>query len=241
MKPVLRMLLLASLAAGLAHAGPATSGTVTYASAYVFRGLRLAHQSLQPDLTVTDGPFSGGVWMNLPLTRGEKPEVDPNFAWSFEHGGVAWEAGLALYLYPRAHDEETRYSWEPYLSATSSWGRDDSNSGTVSVAYDGRLATLSLEASLGHTFTLNAGGRTVTLTPAIFAGYVAGTNLTPDAPEPRTRDGYRYGGLRVEAACALNDRITLTLGAQWDDAANVSDGADLTRNLWGYAAVRCNW
>jgi hypothetical protein len=238
----LRLLLLMLGATGaISRAAPTVSATLTFANAYIFRGVQFGHEAFQPDVTVTNGAFSGGVWANLPTASGEKDEVDPHFAYSFQQGGTSWQTGVQVYTYPQASGGETRYSVEPFVSASLPLGKDSPVTAYGVVAYDVRLRSISVEGDLSRTFSLPTGDFAVDLTPTVFLGYVAGNNLTPDAGGPNYKDGYRYWGLRTEAAHAFSKQFTLSLGGQWDGASNLNGGDAITGNLWWYAAARLSW
>jgi hypothetical protein len=214
-----------------------------FATSYVFRGLRLAQHSWQPAVTVERGPFSGGVWANVPLDRAGAHEVDPFFFYSAERGGLTWETGAQVYTYPEAHGADTTHSYELSLGVTAPLGLVTGvpvNAG-LTVAYDLRLATLSTEARLEHSTEGKLAGRPAELTAGVFLGSVAGRDLAPDAPGPRRRDAYRYYGTKVSLAVKLAARAALKFTVQWDDARNAAPAQGATGNLAGNLGLSWMW
>lgn len=222
-------------------AAPKVSFDFTYATAYVFRGLRLSNRTFQPAFTLEHGRWSGGVWTDLPTTKGEQHEFDPWLFYAWENEGTAWEAGAQYYYYPEARGADLRYSYEFSLGASREVGWSPSSPLTATVYYDPRLETLSLEGSLARTWPLPRARRPAGLTGSVFGGQVDARHLSPDSPGPKWRDAYRYYGAKAELAITLAPRATLRLSGQWDDAVNADPDQGGTRNLSGVFTFSWAW
>ncbi|MBI2518087.1 MAG: hypothetical protein HYV95_14375 [Opitutae bacterium] len=219
------------------------SADFAYATSYVFRGLRLSSRTLQPAVTIEHGRWSGGVWTDLPTTKGEQHEFDPWLFYSWEEDGTAWEAGAQYYYYPEARGTDLRYSYEFSLGGSREvpWLAALPLTAGATVYYDPRLETLSLEGTLAHTISLGTERRPVDLTWSVFAGHVDARNIDPDDPGPKWRDAYRYYGAKAELSITLAPRATLKLTGQWDDAVNADPDQGGTRNLSGVFAFNWAW
>jgi hypothetical protein len=224
-------------------AAPKVSFDFAYATAYVFRGLRLSNRTFQPALAIEQGPWSGGVWTDLPTTKGEQHEFDPWLFYTWEDDGTTWELGAQYYHYPEARGADLRYSYEFSLGASREvgWSSSYPLTAIATVYYDPRLATLSVEGSLAHTWSLGRGRRPVDLTGSVFGGQVDARNLSPDSPGPKWRDAYRYHGAKAELTIRLAPHATLKLSGQWDDAINADPDQGETGNLSGVFTFGWAW
>jgi hypothetical protein len=214
-----------------------------YATSYVFRGLQLSRHSLQPGITVERGNFSGGLWANVPTERGEAHEIDPSVFYSIEGGGLTWASGLQVYTYPEARGTDTTHSYELSLGTTAPLGLITGvpvNAG-ITVCYDLRLATLSLEARLEHSLEFKFAEKPAEFAAGLFVGSVDGRDVTPDDPGAKYRDFYVYYGAKASLSCKLSDRTALKFTAQWDDARQVDPSQGHTGNLSGVFALSWLW
>ena len=190
------------------------SADFAYASAYVFRGVRLAKGAFQPAVKLTAGEGYVGVWANAPAERGYELEIDYfagygiplNDTWSLD-------AGLTVYSYPRL-DSGDKTTYEGYLGLNGSLGV--LSTGTYAY-HDVTLKASTLQESLGHTFELDS-RTSIHLLATV--GHVA-----PDAG-----GGYTYYGFGVTVPYKLSDAATLTVGVQ--SADHDISGVE-GRHVWG--------
>lgn len=194
MKTQLKLMILAG-ALGASAAFAQTGGrsyTITadlpYVSDYVFRGVKLARQSVQPSVTFTSGSLSLGVWSNQPVIKRTDDEIDffgsYDFAltkdWKLTLGGTAyWYPGLDT---SAGGDRST---FEPRLALSGPLGPVSS---TLTVYYDTTLKTTTLEGALGYSLPMH-GSETDTVDFGVSYGRV-----TPD----QGRD-YCYWGATAKA------------------------------------------
>jgi hypothetical protein len=129
------------------------SGTLSadYVTSYVFRGAKIADDSIQPAINLQYGALYGTVWANTPTNRRPNSEIDVTVG-----GALAGlDAGLTGYTYPG----RAQTTWEPYLgySQEIQWFkasvyayRDATlNTTTLEGKVAAKLGLFSLEASAG--------------------------------------------------------------------------------------------
>ncbi len=107
-KNVLLLASLATLFTGSAS-GADTSVTITpsFASEYMFRGIRLGGPSFQPAAELSRGDLIVGLWANLPIADrvpGQSdPELDPYISYTFNiNDQLSIVPGLVAYIFPEA-------------------------------------------------------------------------------------------------------------------------------------------
>lgn len=146
---------LLSTSAALAQSGGSSysiTADIPYVSTYVFRGVELAKQSVQPSVTFTSGSLSLGVWTNQPITV---PHADDeiDFFGGYDFGlGHDWKltVGGTVYWYPELNLSAggDRRTYEPRLSLSGPLGPVTS---TLTLYYDTTLKASTLEGALGYS------------------------------------------------------------------------------------------
>lgn len=104
--------------------------TTAVVSRYMFRGVRVGGESLQPSLDYTRGPLALGIWGSAGLANqvagDSDPEMDFYGAYSFSHDNGTWSVtpGLNIYTYPDARRADGLYraTFEPSLAASAILG-----------------------------------------------------------------------------------------------------------------------
>lgn len=216
-------LLLATIAASASlhaqDAAPSYSVTVDfpYASKYVFRGVELAKESLQPSIEVAVGNFYGGVWTNQPVTSNIDNEFDfyagygipLNDTWKLDVGGT-------FYYYPEL-DSSTgldEHTFEGYVGAT---GNVAGFTPGVYAYYDFDLKNTTLQAQVGYSVPLEAVGASLDL--AATYGWV-----NADVGED-----YNYWSIGATVPYKLTEKATVSGGVSY---ANNDLGAVEGDHLW---------
>lgn len=196
-------------------AAPAASYTVTadfpYVSTYVFRGTKLADDSIQPSLKLAAGSAYAGVWLSEPISNDFDNEIDFYGGYTFAlSGGWSLDVGGTLYYYPetdRSTDIDTS-TFEGYVGLTGTFGG-------VSVGgyvyHDFTLENTTVQGNLGYGVPIND---KLSFSLAGNLGYV-----TPD-----DGDGYLYYGVSMQFPYKINDQATLTVGVSY--ANNDIDSAE---------------
>jgi uncharacterized protein (TIGR02001 family) len=149
---ILAGLLIASAAFAQSPQGSYTiSADIPYVSKYVFRGVELAKESLQPSITYVAGSLTAGIWTSQPIVDNTDNEFDFLVGYDFQLS-KDWKlnVGGTVYYYPEL-DTRTggdRTTYEPKLSLVGPLGPVSS---VVTVYYDATLKNTTLEGSLGYS------------------------------------------------------------------------------------------
>lgn len=238
----------AALGAALGLAAAATaapsltaSAETTYATRYIFRGMKLGGAALQPSVTLGYGNFSLNTWWNEPLDGDENNERDYVLAYAGGTDALEWSVGAQYYDYPQALAPATRRSLELTLGVTK---RITATVGaTLLLARDVRLDATTVEAGLNRAIEFTAFRRETTLTLAAVAGGVHASNLTPDDEgAPRVGDDYTYVAVRGECEQPLGRGAFARLCIQWDGARGLNSGEfDLAGNVSALLTLGWSW
>lgn len=202
--------LLLILTAGLGClAGPNSRGegaftlNVPYASKYVFRGLEVTGDSMQPSVEYTREAFTGGVWSNLPMNGTVSQEYDfyggydipLNKDWLIDAGGT-------LYYYPQLASGPGAHNTtiEPYVGLSGNVG---GLAPGLYAYYDLTLENFVLEGRLSGSLPLPAIG--TSLDGSVSAGRL----------EPKVGDGYTYYRLGVGLPFKVSAHVTFNAGLSY--------------------------
>ena len=226
------VLIIAAVTAGLSlRAEEAkTSYSVTldfpYATKYVFRGVQLARQSLQPSLEVASGNFTAGIWANQPITDNTDNEIDFYAGYSTALND-AWkiDTGLCLYYYPEL-DKSTgadKTTWEPYIGVVGTVGGFAPG---VYLYYDATLKVYTYQGQVGYSIALEPAGASLDFSAAL--GRV----------DPKSGSGYTYYSLDASVPFKLSEKGTFTIGVNYTHN-NIAGGDAYGENgnFYGTAGV----
>jgi len=222
------VLIIAALMAGLSlRADEAKSSySVTldfpYTTKYVFRGVELARQSIQPSVELGVGNFTAGIWTNQPLVDNTDNEIDFYAGYSTAlSSGWSLDTGVCLYYYPEldASSGADTSTWEPYVGITGSVG---SFSPGVYVYYDLTLKNLTVEGQLGYSIPLEPAGASLDF------------SLNLGRVDPDVGDAYTYYSIGASVPFKLSESGTLTLGVNY--AHNNLPGGD-SGTFYGTAGI----
>ena len=243
-------------AAGLLHAGKPPShilvppedgqawhSDLAFATRYVDRGITLSRDTWQPGLHAATGPWSFGLWCDLPTPRGQLSEFDPWLQYTWEEGSVIWCTGATHIWYPEASGTTLRHSTELFLSAARDWFVTPQFVVTAQfdVTYDLRLRTLYLDGRLSHAQSLKMIGVPLDVTVAVIGGHVDARDINPDDPSFVFRDAHRWWGAQLEVAWQITERTTLRLLGQIDGATNVDPAQGATGNTSLVTTLGFSW
>ncbi len=215
MKKALVLGLAAIITGGVARADFSVSTDITFATDYIFRGIKLSDNTLHPSIEFAKDDFYAGYWGAFPInniaSKGFIDEYDFYAGWSTEISeGTSVDVGLTYYYYPQA-----KSTTEAYVGLTS-----DFNGITpgVYLYYDFTLEVLTVQANVGYSVPMESIGSTLDLSATF--GYV----------EPDAGDSYSYYGVSAVVPFKLNENATITAGVHY--ASNSLDGAD-DNHLYG--------
>jgi len=225
--PTKLMILAGVLGASAAFAQtPKSSYVITadvpFVSSYVFRGVELARQSLQPSLTYTTGALSLGVWSNQPLVRHPESEVDflagYDFAltkdWKLNVGGT-------VYFYPDLNTSTgaDRETYEPRLSLSGPLGPVTS---TVAVYYDTTLKNTTVEGALGYSVPMQGVDKDTVDFGASYG------HVSPDLGAE-----YSYWSASAKAVFHPRDNLSVYFGVVYAS----SDLTSQTNHIYGLVGI----
>ncbi len=204
MKKTAALLLAAAISGASLSAQEESSYSITvdfpFVTDYVFRGVKLAEDSIQPSVEFAAGDFYAGIWTSQPA----KGHYDNEFDFYIGYGlalSDTWslDFGATYYYYPETDGDAT---FEPYVGATGDLGGGLSASGYV--YYDTELETATFQVGLGYSITVSD---TSTFDLAGDFGYVTADN----------GGDYNYWGLSATYNLALNDSASTYIGAVFAD------------------------
>ncbi len=122
------------------------STSIDYVSEYVFRGVTLESEAIQPGVEVAIGDFSAGVWTSTGLgsnSLADTDEVDFYAGYSFGLSeGLTASAGGTWFHYPDAQDT---------FEASLGLALDSVLSPSVTAYYDFTLEGFTLEGGVSHS------------------------------------------------------------------------------------------
>ncbi len=193
----------------------------SYASKYVFRGVRYSEESFQPSLKLTSGSFYACLWTNQPITSNTDNEIDLNGGYGFKLSDT-WklDVGATLYYYPEL-DKSTGLdssTLEGYAGVTGTLG---SFTAGLYAFRDFTLENFTFQATIGYNVSLSAQA-TLSLLGTI-------GRVSPDGG-----DAYTYHGIGATVPCKLSDTATLTVGMQY---ATHNLALVDRRHFWGSVGV----
>ena len=202
-----------------------------YVTEYVFRGVSLADDAIQPYAEASIGNFTAGIWASTGIGENSElagDEIDLYASYGFDLSDVvSASVGVTYYHYPQGGslfgtDNGGTGSYE----FNAGVGFDTVLAPSATVYYDVTLEALTLEGGIGHSFTMS--DRT-SLDLGLTAGLV-------DA------DGggdYEYGNASAGVSFALTDDAALSVTANYtlnsaDDVLGFSGGTDPLGNRFAF-------
>jgi hypothetical protein len=198
---------------------PLIRADTDYASRYVFRGIERAGQSGQASVELAQGNFRGGLWTNLPFSRGESREVDLNAAYSWHLAdGVTLEGSARNYWFSDGCADGTKRSFEAGMTATLA----PIDGYTPSLGYfrDVRLKSDTVQMAVARSLALTRLGTFLDLN--FFAGWATGGNWRPDESGPPRHDSYGYWGAEAHLPYRVGPHSTVIAGVHYTNTRGLS-------------------
>jgi uncharacterized protein (TIGR02001 family) len=179
----------------------------TYVSTYVFRGVRLSDDAIQPSVEASYGNFYAGLWYSDDVNAIASSETDVYAGYNIAiNETFSADVGLTRYLYD---GESVGDTTEAYVGLSA----DVLLSPSVYYYHDFDLEVNSYIASIGHSVPVEQVGVTLDLSATF--GYV-------QIPS----NDYSYWGVAVAVPYALSETATLTGGLSYthnDDKSTSQD------------------
>lgn len=183
-----------------------------YVSEYVFRGISLADDSVQPSIEYATGNLYAGIWSSLPVTGGFTNEFDFYAGYGLPLSETwALDFGATYYYYPQTPSGDEQF--EPFVGLTGELPGGFSTS--VYGYYETKFEVATIQGSIGYSMPLS---EQVAFDLSATLGHV----------DPRESEGgsYSYWGaggvftyqLRPAASAYLGfNYATNDLGGEFDD------------------------
>lgn len=177
-----------------------------FVTEYVFRGVSLGGNSVQPYVEASKGNFTAGAWFSTQVGSGSElspDEIDFYAGYSVSlDGPVSLDLGVTYYHYPQtgalfATDDGAAGTYE----VSASIGLDAPFAPSISAYYDLTLEAFTVEGALGHSISLGEKqGADFGLTLGVVDG-----------------DGFSYEWATASAALthAITDAASIYLGANF--------------------------
>lgn len=205
----------------------AVSSDVTYSSRYLFRGVKRASDSIQPNVEAGMGDYYAGLWANLPTGRAGS-EIQYYGGRSLPLPTVEFAAldfGATFYDYPQSGVNRTH---EFFVGAQVRAPRLPSLSGSLYYFHDVDLRSRVAEASAVYAVSLERWGLPSSLDLSLVGGLQGG--------HAGKSESYHYYGGAIELPFALNDYAAVTVGLHYQTAEKRSFRAG-ERNRSLYSSV----
>jgi uncharacterized protein (TIGR02001 family) len=221
MKKLLTAVVVSAIAGSAIAQDLSLSADMTYTSKYVFRGVKVTEQSIQPSVELSTGDFYAGVWSNQPIKSGEDNEFDFYAGFGIPvNETIKLDVGATYYYYP---DSDSGATFEPYIGVT---GEIMGLSAGLYLYRDIDVKAWTTQGNLGYSFPIEAAG--VSLDLGAYYGNVDGRN-----------ESYRYYGVDLSVPFQINENAVVTVGVHYGDTLGLggSRRLGLDDNLWWTAAL----
>jgi len=213
MKKLLAPALLAAVlgSGASSHAALSMSTDMTFATEYIFRGIKLADNTFQPAIEASIDDFYIGIWGAVPTEKrnsmGYSDEWDFYAGYGFDlSDNLRLDLGATYYYYPKEDLDDT---FEAFVGLN--WNLDGWTP-SIYGYYDLDLKTWTAETSLGYSIPLaNAG---VSLDLRGHLGYVI----------PDEADDYWYYGASMVVPYQINNTASVSAGVHY--ASNTVEGLE---------------
>jgi len=209
------LLVSASFVIAATTAMPAQAGDVSvstsidYVTEYVFRGVTLEAEAIQPGVEVAVGDFTAGVWISTglgPDSLADTDEVDFYAGYSFGLSEIlSASVGGTWYHYPDADDT---------FEANVGLSLDTVLAPSVTAYYDFTLEGFTLEGGVSHSVPV---GEKTSLDLGLTAGLVTAENDVD----------WEYGTASAALGYGFTDDVSAYIGANYTLSSSDDEGLGL--------------
>ena len=191
-------LIAAMMAPTVAFAGDDLSVTasIDYVTEYVFRGVSLEAEAIQPGIEFAIGDFTAGAWVSTGLgsdSQANTDEVDFYVGYGFGLSDlISSSVGATLYHYPDASDTiefSARLAFDVILAPS------------ITAYYDVDLKAFTLEGGIGHSIPAS---ENTSFDLGLTVGLVDGDGFS-----------YEYGSASASLGYAFTDDVSTYVGANY--------------------------
>ena len=196
---------------------------VDFVSQYVFRGVSLADDAVQPYVEASYGNFTVGGWFSTAIgansvAAGDEFDLYVGYSVPLD-SSISLDLGATYYHYPQGGDFfETKDGGAGTYEVSAAVGFGDvAFSPTVSAYYDLTLEAFTLEGGIGHSVPL---GEAQSLDLGLAVGLVDGDGFS-----------YEWGTATAAVSHAFTEDVSAYIGANF--ALNSEDVLDFDSALNG--------
>jgi len=214
MKKIAAILLAAGITGSSLSAQEESSYSITmdfpFVSEYVFRGVTLGSEAIQPSIEFASGDFYAGIWSSQPVISGDTNEFDFYFGYGFSLSDTwALDVGFTYYYYPQTPSGDEQQ--EPYVGISGDLGGGWSTS--FYGYYDFETEATTAQADLGYSMEMSDAS-TFDIAATFGSVFVSGGD-------------YNYYGISGTVNYAINDIAGTYVGVVYADndiGGGVEDG-----------------
>ena len=201
------------------------TSTIDTVSEYVFRGISLGENSVQPGTQLSVYGFTAGTWYSTGFGKSSAAQLDELDLYAGYQlpldGPVQLGIGGTAYVYPQGNDIDdssggTTATYE--VNATAGL-QDVLFSPSVFAAYDFTLDNFTIEGNLSHSFDLPRDGWS--LEASLNGGHVELDEVVTGATPDEDFDSYQYGTISLAANKVITDNIGFYVSGNF--TANTED------------------
>ena len=201
------------------------TSTIDTVSEYVFRGVSLGENSIQPGTEFSVYGFTVGSWYSAGFGDKSAAQVDEldlyaAYQLPFE-GPVQLSIGGTAYIYPQGNDliDSSGGTVATYEVNATAGFEDVILSPSIFAAYDFTLDNFTIEANLSHSFDLPREGWS--LEAGLNVGHVELDQAAITTTAAEAFDNYQYGTISLTANKVITDSIGFYVGGNF--TANTED------------------
>lgn len=212
-------LLAATAAPMAAQAGDVSVSTsIDYVSDYVFRGVSLAEQAVQPGVEVSVGDFTVGGWFSTAVGEASilaLDEFDLYASYGFALSDtISASVGATYYHYPQGGDFfATDGGGAGTYEVSAGLEFDTMLAPAVTAYYDFTLEAFTVEGGIGHSVATSDKS---SLDLGLTAGLVSGDDLS-----------WEYGTASASLGYAFTDAVSTYVGANYTLSSSDDEGLGL--------------
>ncbi len=195
------------------------TSTIDTVSEYVFRGVSLGENSVQPGTEFSVYGFTAGSWYSAGFGDNSAAQLDEldlyaSYELPFE-GPVQLGIGGTAYIYPQGNDliDSSGGTVATYEVNATAGFEDVILSPSILAAYDFTLDSFTIEGNLSHSFDLPREGWS--LDAGLNIGHVELDQAVTTTTIDEAFDSYQYGTISLTANKAITDKIGFHAGANF--------------------------
>lgn len=231
--------------------------SVSFESEYVFRGVQLADEVIQPSVELRSGPLYGGVWASVPLESEYSEEINLYAGYGFNISDkLHLDLGYMYYWYVNDNDA-IDFANNPGGQGFGYDFRNEVYAGLYAdvigrpqgyLYYDFELDQLVIEFSAGHSYSLEKvhdSLRNASIDLGGYVGLVDSGDVNSDQNAGSPENGYTYWGVTADLSYRFRDGLAGAIGVRYsgnnDDRTNTvvhnTFQPDKESNFWWGASI----